>query len=91
MKSKKQKINIRCPKCYWKPKSSYLWECNCGHLWNTFTTYGVCPACNKRWEQTQCFSSQYNGCSKMSNHEEWYDIKIDFESLFNQNDKNKLS
>src|ERR1700733_9109504 len=36
---------IRCPKCGWEPRKHDLWSCDCGHLWNTFDTGGIWPAC----------------------------------------------
>ena len=33
---------IRCPLCGWSPRKDDLWACDCGHLWNTFDTWGVC-------------------------------------------------
>ncbi len=29
-------------------------SCDCGHLWHTFDTGGICPACLHRWTSTQC-------------------------------------
>ena len=40
---------IRCPICGWVPKKTDLWWCTCRHVWNTFDTGGVCPACLHRW------------------------------------------
>jgi len=37
--------HIRCPLCGWSPRKEDLWSCSCGHVWNTFDTGGVCPAC----------------------------------------------
>jgi hypothetical protein len=44
-------IRIRCPLCGWQPAKTDRWVCSpgCGHLWNTFETRGVCPACAKHW------------------------------------------
>jgi hypothetical protein len=61
---------IACPKCDWHPTPDVKWTCSCGHLWHTFATHGVCPACGKVWTTTQC-STAY-GCSQWSDHEEWY-------------------
>jgi hypothetical protein len=47
---------IRCPLCGWSPRRNDRWACSCGHLWNTFDTGGVCPACLHQWTSTQCFS-----------------------------------
>jgi hypothetical protein len=59
---------IRCPKCGWSPTKQDLWSCACGHLWNTFDTGGVCPACLHQWAETQCRS-----CSRWSPHSDWYE------------------
>ncbi len=45
---------IRCPSCGWAPGRHDLWACTCLHLWNTFETGGVCPACGRLWAETQC-------------------------------------
>ena len=34
--------HIRCPLCDWSPRKEDRWSCDCGHLWNTFDTGGVC-------------------------------------------------
>lgn len=60
-------IEIKCPKCKWKPTSEKLWQCSCSHIWNTFDTGGCCPQCNKRWEDTCCHK-----CHKWSKHLAWY-------------------
>jgi hypothetical protein len=59
---------IRCPKCRWSPTKHDLWRCSCEHLWNTFDTGGVCPACARRWQDTQC-----PRCHEWSPHREWYE------------------
>jgi hypothetical protein len=38
-----------------------------GHVWNTFDTGGVCPACLHQWTETQCLS-----CKRWSPRSEWY-------------------
>jgi hypothetical protein len=58
---------IRCPLCGWSPRNHHVWSCSCVHLWNTFVTGGVCPACLHQWTSTQCLSS--NGWSP---HSDWY-------------------
>jgi hypothetical protein len=58
---------IRCPKCRWMPGKHDRWMCNCLHIWNTFDTGGVCPACLKQWTVTQCLA-----CHKISPHSDWY-------------------
>jgi rubrerythrin len=66
---------IRCPKCAWEPGRPDRWMCEpgCGHVWNTFETHGVCPACNKQWAETNCLR-----CHQWSPHEDWY-VKEDGE------------
>jgi hypothetical protein len=61
---------IACPKCDWHPDAAIVWKCTCGHHWNTFQTHGVCPACGKIWQETQCHPAI--GCGQWSDHEEWY-------------------
>jgi hypothetical protein len=58
---------IRCPKCQWRPEADALWSCRCRHLWNTFETRGLCPACRYQWTVTACLN-----CGQMSPHSEWY-------------------
>jgi predicted RNA-binding Zn-ribbon protein involved in translation (DUF1610 family) len=58
---------IRCPRCGWEPERSERWTCTCLHVWNTFETRGVCPACGHAWRETQC-----RRCSAWSPHEDWY-------------------
>lgn len=58
---------IRCPKCEWKPSAEVRWICKCGHVWNTFWTKGLCPACQYQWTVTGCHQ-----CRETSPHSEWY-------------------
>ncbi|MDX1980692.1 MAG: hypothetical protein SFV51_10510 [Bryobacteraceae bacterium] len=59
---------IRCPLCEWEPTPADHWGCQCGHMWHTFDTGGVCPACLHQWTSTQCLS-----CSGWSAHSAWYE------------------
>lgn len=58
---------IRCPRCAWEPGRDSRWQCECLYSWNTFDTGGLCPACGKRWETTQCLR-----CKAWSPHRAWY-------------------
>ncbi|KQY88934.1 hypothetical protein ASD35_15540 [Pelomonas sp. Root1444] len=60
---------IACPDCNWRPDHLDRWECDpeCGALWNTFWTHGICPGCAKHWQETQCLH-----CGKISPHPKWY-------------------
>lgn len=58
---------IRCPICGWTPAPDSKWMCKCLHMWNTFDTGGVCPACLLRWAYTACPS-----CGSWSPHSDWY-------------------
>jgi hypothetical protein len=60
-------LAIRCPKCKWTPGAETRWGCKCGHVWNTFLTHGLCPACQYRWTITACYQ-----CGGNSPHSEWY-------------------
>lgn len=62
-----QEQKIRCPKCEWEPRQESRWRCTCNHSWNTFDTYGKCPACSKVWKHTACPS-----CKQWSPHADWY-------------------
>ncbi|MBL0220725.1 MAG: hypothetical protein IPQ07_43510 [Myxococcales bacterium] len=66
--TKDRERKIRCPKCAWTPGKHDRWQCVCGHVWNTFDTRGICPACDAAWRETQCLR-----CQAMSLHEAWYD------------------
>jgi len=59
--------HIRCPLCGWTPRKKDLWQCSCGHIWNTFDTGGFCPACLYAWTSTQCLR-----CDRWSPHPDWY-------------------
>jgi hypothetical protein len=61
---------IRCPKCSFQPSTDTRWCCKCGHVWNTFWTSGLCPACHFQWEVTSC-----HRCHEMSEHKAWYVIE----------------
>jgi hypothetical protein len=61
---------IRCSLCGWSPRKEDRWSCSCGHMWNTFDTGGVCPACLHQWTTTQ-----WPKCGGWSAHyypSEWY-------------------
>ncbi len=58
---------IRCPRCKWRPRKRDRWQCRCHHVWNTFDTHGLCPACHYQWRETACLA-----CLVMSPHEDWY-------------------
>ena len=60
-------VRIRCPRCAWEPRREDRWMCRCGHVWNTFDTGGVCPACRYAWEHTRCLR-----CHEWSPHRDWY-------------------
>jgi hypothetical protein len=49
------------------PARTTVGLCSCGHLWNTFETGGVCPACLHQWTSTQ-----YLSCARWSPHSDWY-------------------
>jgi len=65
-------FKIECPKCGWEPQPDDRWQCNCGHVWNTFETTGRCPACHKVWEHTRCHPIFVGGCEQWSPHLDWY-------------------
>jgi hypothetical protein len=56
------RIEIKCPKCKWKPNSEKLWQCTCNHIWNTFETGGICPKCKKNGK-TLVVQNVINGVS----------------------------
>ena len=79
------KITIKCPRCKWKPAKRSQWQCSCEKVWNTFDTVGECPACKKKWKETQCPS-----CNEWSAHDDWYIIPVDFDSLLNNATKKTI-
>jgi hypothetical protein len=46
--------NFCCPDCGWVPRLCDEWQCDCGNVWNTFTTSAECPQCERKWETSQC-------------------------------------
>ncbi|WP_210513657.1 hypothetical protein [Hymenobacter terricola] len=60
-------LEIYCPACQWEPDGGAHWVCDCGCVWNTFDTGGVCPQCRYRWRRTGCPS-----CTVWSLHVDWY-------------------
>lgn len=58
---------VRCPACHWQPSPDDTWACDCGCEWHTFETRGVCPDCDREWEQTGCLA-----CEESSPHALWY-------------------
>jgi hypothetical protein len=60
---------IRCPYCRWQPGRQDRWMCKCHHVWNTFDTRGVCPACTYVWLDTMCLR-----CQQWSPHADWYAV-----------------
>jgi hypothetical protein len=79
------KTIIVCPKCGWVHDGQAHWQCHvfCLHVWNTFSTAGICPACSFKWEQTQCPQ-----CEAWSNHLDWY-ITLDEPDEMNEQDELK--
>jgi hypothetical protein len=78
---------IYCPICRWRPQASSRWVCSrriggCGHVWNTFHTRGVCPACTWQWEITMCHQ-----CKQYSLHEHWYHSPPDRPELEEEREK----
>ncbi|MDW7692116.1 hypothetical protein R9C00_14755 [Flammeovirgaceae bacterium SG7u.111] len=65
--SENKEEKIMCPKCTWEPDGGDYWQCHCMHVWNTFNTYGKCPACGHVHKTTQC-----PACSQLSPHADWY-------------------
>lgn len=68
----KEKAEIYCPQCEWRPRPEDRWSCvpSCGTVWNTFWTRAVCPGCSVKWPITACLS-----CEQYSQHEAWYHYK----------------
>ncbi|HAI75285.1 MAG TPA: hypothetical protein DCM08_03485 [Microscillaceae bacterium] len=70
----KSEEKIACPHCQWEPDGGQYWRCDCGFVWDTFSTGAICPACQKRHKYTMCPT-----CSKVSLHIDWYHNPIDLE------------
>ena len=60
-------MKINCPKCNWQPTGEPLWVCDsyCNHVFDTFSSFEVCPKCSKRYSQTAC-----PACYSWSLHED---------------------
>ncbi len=65
-------IKICCPKCKWEPDGGEYWQCDCGHVWDTFKTIARCPACHKQHQYTACVPHA-GGCEAHSPHLDWYE------------------
>jgi len=64
-------MKIRCPKCGWEPEKTSKWRCTaCEKKWHTFDTRGVCPACEKEYNYTQC---QNLDCTELSHFSDWFE------------------
>jgi RNA polymerase subunit RPABC4/transcription elongation factor Spt4 len=61
-----QEEKVRCPQCEWEPDGGAYWQCHCGHVWDTFETYGQCPNCKTVHRHTQCPM-----CHRWSPHADW--------------------
>lgn len=57
----------RCPSCLAEATRWDRWTCTCGTVWDAFTTRGVCPNCQKHWDNTRC-----PRCGNSNPHAEWY-------------------
>jgi rubredoxin len=50
-----KRSDLRCPACGWVPFALNAWKCKeCGFVWDTFSTDGVCPRCGHDHEETAC-------------------------------------
>lgn len=69
-----KQVDIRCPRCRWRPGPEARWQCSppCNTVWHTFWTRGLCPGCGKQWEVTQCLA-----CHRHSPHQQWYHLPDD--------------
>jgi hypothetical protein len=70
--------DIFCPKCGWRPGPGDRWVCtpDCGTVWNTFWTRGMCPGCARQWHLTQCLR-----CAQHSAHLRWYHDRHDVQPV----------
>lgn len=68
------RAEIYCPQCAWRPRPEDRWTCTaqCGTVWNTFWTRGLCPGCAHQWRITQCLA-----CHAHSPHRDWYHLPPD--------------
>ena len=66
--SKRNAQKHRCPSCHAPATTHDRWTCDCGWVWDAFTTHGVCPKCNHRWTKTRC-----PRCGESTPHEDWYE------------------
>jgi hypothetical protein len=60
----------RCPICGWVPFGLEVWKCKeCGFVWDSFSTAGICPRCRHEHEETACVR-----CRKISKNDAWRDL-----------------
>jgi hypothetical protein len=71
---------ILCPKCAWKPDGGAYWRCQCGNVWDTFSSFGKCTKCDKVHLTTQCIA-----CGEVSPHHDWYVDPIEIPSVSEKN------
>src|SRR5262245_7504155 len=58
---------FRCPECGWVPFALNAWKCKqCGFVWDSFATGGICPRCGHKHEETACVR-----CRRISANERW--------------------
>lgn len=66
-------MQIKCPKCYWKPHENSKWTCeSCGWEWNVFQTLARCPTCDYEHPEIYCLEWE-GGCGEVSPHLNWYE------------------
>ena len=47
--------DLRCPGCGWVPFALDAWKCKeCGFVWDSFQTDGVCPRCDHAHDEAAC-------------------------------------
>lgn len=58
---------LRCPACGWVPFALDAWKCKeCGMVWDSFSTGGMCPRCHHQHEETAC-----PRCRRIAPNERW--------------------
>ncbi len=67
-----RRAGFACPSCRMEPLLGEKWKCGqCGQVFDTFLTRGVCPHCAAQFPTTMC-----GECGKQHPMNEWVDVGV---------------
>ncbi len=82
-------MQIKCPKCSWKPQDDSLWTCeSCSYEFQIFNKNATCPQCEFEHIDIYCLEWE-GGCGLMSPYLDWFEgideklLDINVKKLFN--------